>query len=41
MVLKLTEGLGLNTVGIMVFEGTDWREQRAATAALGIVRVLA
>jgi hypothetical protein len=40
-VLKFTEGLGLTEVGTKVFEGTDWHEQRAATAALGIVRVLA
>jgi hypothetical protein len=31
MVLKLPEGLGLTVADIDVFEGTDWKEQRAAT----------
>ena len=39
--MKLTEGLGLTENGIEVSGFSDWKEQRAATAALGIVKVLA
>jgi len=39
MVVKLAEGSGLTAAGIEVFEGTDWKEQVAATGQ-GIVRVL-
>jgi len=31
MVVKLAEGLGLTADDIEVFEGTDWKRQRAAT----------
>jgi hypothetical protein len=40
-VSKLTEWLGLTVAGIKVFEDTDWKEQRAATARQGIVSLLA
>ena len=39
-VSKLTEWLGLTVAGIKVFEDTDWKEQRAATARQGIVSLL-
>ena len=39
--MKLTEGLGLIEDGIEVSEVTDWKKQLAATAGLGIVRLLA
>ena len=39
--MKFTEGLGLIVAGIEVSEVSDWKEQRAATSGLGIVRVLA
>jgi len=37
----LTEGLGLTEVGLEVSEDSDWKEQQAAAAGLGIVRLLA
>jgi len=40
-VLKWTDGLGLIVAGIEVSEDSDGKEQGAATAGLGIVRVLA
>jgi hypothetical protein len=39
--LKWTEGLGLIEDGTEVSEDTGWKDQRAATAGLGIVTVLA
>jgi hypothetical protein len=37
----LNEGLGVTEAGIRVSEDNEWRQQRAATAGQGIVRVLA
>jgi hypothetical protein len=40
-VSNLTKGLGLIEAGIMVFEVTDYKEQRAAKTGQGIARTLA
>jgi hypothetical protein len=40
-VVKLTEGLGLTKTGVKVLVDVGWKEQRAASAGQGIVRMRA
>jgi hypothetical protein len=40
-VWNLAEWLGVTEGGIRVSEGSDWKEQRAASTGQGIARMLA